>query len=636
MKKILLSISAALLLYGCQQDETSSSESYDNAGVRFFAETEEFGGDSRTALGPNNSVVWSVNDELAIFAASTAAGKYRVTDESAGSTNGEFEYVPVEGNFVSGSELEKNIAIYPYEKGLVCSNGSSETSFVIRNVTLTEVQHYKANSFPEESFPMAAVTRSAADMVLNFKNTGGAIRLLLKGSIAVKSITLTGNDSERLAGECDVTVYTDGSVPSVQMSDNAMTSITLDCGEGVQLNETTATQFMLSLPPTEFRNGFTFLVTDTDGGSATLKATRANTVNRSKVLNMPELTIVTEAGVTDLSSNGTANCYIVQKPGTYMFKATKGNSQESVGDVRSTEIVWTTFGTETAPVKGDLIESSEFADDYITFTVPKPFKEGNALIAAKDAKGTILWSWHIWMVEDEIVEQTFINNAGVVMDRNLGATSATIEDNGCFGLLYQWGRKDPFIGAYRIFNEKDMAQSFGTSWSATQKTSSTGTIEYAIKNPTTFIKDEKDGKDWLYGTSDNTRWSSEKTIYDPCPAGWRVPDGGPDGLWGKAGFKKTITNPRSQKGMVISETYCTPESWWPAAGQFTSSIESINRAGMTGAYWSATSKSVSECYRLTFNFTGYSVSNKPIEPTLPSGSNTSQKSYGHSVRCCKE
>ena len=32
----------------------------------------------------------------------------------------------------------------------------------------------------------------------------------------------------------------------------------------------------------------------------------------------------------------------------------------------------------------------------------------------------------------------------------------------------------------------------------------------------------------------NDSWQSEKTVYDPCPAGWRVPDGGENSIWAKA------------------------------------------------------------------------------------------------------
>ena len=61
-----------------------------------------------------------------------------------------------------------------------------------------------------------------------------------------------------------------------------------------------------------------------------------------------------------------------------------------------------------------------------------------------------------------------------------------------------------------------------------------GTIEYATAHPTTFIESGGKGPlDWIFETN-NDLWKSEKTMYDPCPPGYRIPDGGPNGIWAKA------------------------------------------------------------------------------------------------------
>ena len=75
----------------------------------------------------------------------------------------------------------------------------------------------------------------------------------------------------------------------------------------------------------------------------------------------------------------------------------------------------------------DLISGCCYEDGYIAFKTADTFKEGNAVIAAKDADGKILWSWHIWLT-DQPEEHVYNNNAGTMMDRNLGATSATPGD----------------------------------------------------------------------------------------------------------------------------------------------------------------------------------------------------------------
>ena len=70
------------------------------------------------------------------------------------------------------------------------------------------------------------------------------------------------------------------------------------------------------------------------------------------------------------------------------------------------------------------------------------------MIAVKDASGKILWSWHIWATDFDPNAKTlkYTNDNGSTwefMDRNLGAANAESGSFGAFGLLYQWGRKDP-------------------------------------------------------------------------------------------------------------------------------------------------------------------------------------------------
>ena len=151
------------------------------------------------------------------------------------------------------------------------------------------------------------------------------------------------------------------------------------------------------------------------------------------------------------ADDGTANCYIISEACEYKFPAVKGNSSDPVGTVASVEVLWETFGTATAPKKGDLIAEVSYdgGSNTVSLRTASTFREGNALIGAKDARGKILWSWHIWMT-DKPEDQSYKNYSSKMMDRNLGATSATPGDVGALGLLYQWGRKDPFMGASAI------------------------------------------------------------------------------------------------------------------------------------------------------------------------------------------
>ena len=285
----------------------------------------------------------------------------------------------------------------------------------------------------------------------------------------------------------------------------------------------------------------------------------------------------------DLSSEGTANCYIVSSSGSYRFLPVKGNSLEPVGTIGSVAVLWETYGNSTLPKVGALVYDATYEEGYICFKVPEKYHTGNALIAAKDARGEILWSWHIWLTDmpDECV---YANDAGILMDRNLGATSATAGDVGTWGLLYQWGRKDPFLSTEG--KSSDMAQSTG-KWTFTHTTGDKGTIEYTIKHPTEFLSSNStynnDSGDWQWGPPDKSRWSPDKTLYDPCPRGWRVPDSGIESPWCVAGFQFQDFN-SAYVGMTFGTEMSSPATWYPVAAR----IDSDGRYWWYGKYTGTT------------------------------------------------
>ena len=282
MKRIIISMLIASALFGCQE------------------QIEEFTTATKTSLTQTNNVIWSENDHVAIFQGSSIADKYKVTSSSVGSTNGKFTIEAdnsgeVNGDFVSGNEFPTNVALYPYADNLSCSNGQlnedNVASYVIDGIVLPQIQSYTEKSFGEEAFPMVAVTNGLADHTLRFKNVCGAMKLQFKGTDAIQSITIEGRNGEKLSGSATLTIYPTNAAPAIELSQNAPTSVTLDCGEGVQLNEETATSFIISLPPVAFTQGFKVIITKTNGETMKIETVSANTVFRSSILVMPELTI---------------------------------------------------------------------------------------------------------------------------------------------------------------------------------------------------------------------------------------------------------------------------------------------------------------------------------------------------------
>ena len=288
-----------LALTACQQEEplVEPETGPKPSGPEFTARVEAFGAgeqageetQTKTALANDNSVVWSAGDQIAVFQGASEADRYVINEDYVGVDHGLFEIVEMAGGTQS---FQSNVAIYPYEEGLSCTKlTGNEGSYQVAGVTIPATQNYSADSFADDSFPMVAVTDNLNDYTLNFKNLCGALKLQLKGTAKVKTIELRGNDNEPLSGDATVTAYSDGSAPMVTMSSDASPIVTLDCGDGVQLNETTATDFLLAIPPTVFEKGFTVTVTTIDGGVAQLETAKSNAVQRSYVHVMPETTI---------------------------------------------------------------------------------------------------------------------------------------------------------------------------------------------------------------------------------------------------------------------------------------------------------------------------------------------------------
>lgn len=193
------------------------------------------------------------------------------------------------------------------------------------------------------------------------------------------------------------------------------------------------------------------------------------------------------------------------------------------------------------------------------------------MIAAKNSKGTILWSWHIWLAEEGWEESVYPNDAGTMMDRNLGATTSDTELVGSKGLLYQWGRKDPFLGSSSM-SDPVPAVSTGV-WSVSS--SEFYNIEECV--PMVLYTH-------LLFNSEDLLWNSNKTVYDPCPAGWRVPDGGDDGIWAVAGISSNQSLANEYPRVFCTYIFNGSE-------------------GLTGIsrYWSVTTLSLDKRYALFFD-----------------------------------
>ena len=311
------------------------------------------------------------------------------------------------------------------------------------------------------------------------------------------------------------------------------------------------------------------------------------------------------SSATDLSASGSANSYIVYHKDVdaanagkvFKIKAVQGNSSTSVGSIESVEVLWETYNTDASVTEGTVIADVDFDASYIYFKMPaaEDMKSGNALIVAKNSTKKILWSWHIWVPESTITNNSYGDLAGAnMMDRNLGALIASTKSSPStlksLGLLYQWGRKDPFVGARAFADSPSKAKVSKNEWS---RHSSQFTMAESIANPTqyAYIAEESDSNDWL-SSANNNLWndSGSKTIYDPCPNGYRVPvynDEKP--LWDVPADNLTgwTFNPKSENSNYWF-AYTSSDAAFPYTGYVDCWGGSLSCSGYRSIIWSAT------------------------------------------------
>ncbi|WP_289645888.1 DUF4906 domain-containing protein [uncultured Alistipes sp.] len=416
-----------------------------------------------------------------------------------------------------------------------------------------------------------------------------------------------------------------------------------------------------------------------------IKRNTVYTINPTiKGINPNDLRVVFGGACVDLSKGETANCYMAANPlGNYMFKATvKGNGATTAASTcsngtvsqtapkfpndktlspKSVQVLWET-GTAT---KGAVIRAVKLFDGYVYFTTAgnlestAPVVEANALIAVYSTptvgnETNVHWSWHIWstsydpkatggffsyqtrqIASSNTSYNSVASRTEKVMTRNLGA-AWNDNTSKSFGLLYQWGRKDPFVGASSnasgttTFATSTMGQKWGdASHVKTLTGASEANITSAIANPTTFYLQRNTTQyDWVGDTYANQRdnlWGNpntttktpntargSKSIYDPCPPGWRV---APQDTWTRFtthGYNTSTASEFNVKGSFNygwNFIYAGPdktgsEAFYPAAGYRHVTTGALSYVGAYG------------------NYTGY---------VNPLGNN--RRANGFSVRC---
>ena len=332
----------------------------------------------------------------------------------------------------------------------------------------------------------------------------------------------------------------------------------------------------------------------TGAQTAETSSHKANLQGKAAVTNY-DLSLYDVNGEEIIGGASTANCYVIHGPGTYRIPCVYGNTlklgtyngyavddQNESGEGKafvdysgkrisdsnykfapfSAAVLW----PSTSGVISNAAVTTENGMSYITFTVDKTnLQQGNAVIAARDASGTVMWSWHLWITDATLTgayNDFLTQNLGWVSSSDsynhyparsvqlriqqtnelsdaepvfitVNQTEGNVDINPSAGscLYYQWGRKDPFRGS-------DITEDNSTLIT----TNGGAPLQKSIKTPASpmlyyydFWWGNSDHYDWTsdhYNVLWNARYSTqqvntpvEKSVYDPCPYGFRVPRG---------------------------------------------------------------------------------------------------------------
>lgn len=247
-----------------------------------------------------------------------------------------------------------------------------------------------------------------------------------------------------------------------------------------------------------------------------------NNRTAAKTINVTPTIIKGFVKITDA-----ANCFVVA-PGAYaQFPTLKGNSAQKSGAV-SLALAW-----QDAPGLFAEVAQVNDSDAIVHFA---DGKEGNAVVNGLDAAGNVVWSWLFWVIADAPKDVTV--GGFTFMDRNIGALSLDEKNELSVGLAYQYGRKDPFPGIqFSQYATRPVYDASGAEVTINiVNNTEANNLENAIKNPTTYYNNKyfsgaKHGYSWI--TTDATTFGADnfkalwdndgkKTMYDPCPAGYKV------------------------------------------------------------------------------------------------------------------
>lgn len=457
--------------------------------------------ESRTSLD-GTSVLWGEGDRIKLFSNNGSDATFALT---AGAETADASFTGT----VPGTPAPY-YGFYPADNAVSLSGNAV-------NYILPKVQSGTAYSFAQATNPAIAQFSSLGTKAV-FYNMQGLMKLTLRGTQTISELKITSLADEMLWGSVaaavDASRTPDQWSQTISGGDNV---ISLQFTGGLRLTPG-GTDVYFVLPTGTLSKGFKLVIYDMVGTAADeFLSTEDHTIRKGAILPVTRI----DTGVYNLlDADGSANCYNIARSNSarpFKFCTVKGNGLDAV-KAASVEEYWETLSTSSSAFNGGnlgfLLTDISLNNNCVTFKIKGT--AGSALLAVRDASGDVLWSWHIW-ITNKLPGASKMTNGVTVMDLNLGAGNAGTINAQLMGFLYQWGRKDPFPAPYHVAYSSLMK--FNPEGVVRNEVKPDADLDYVIRNPSTFI----DNNSARWDAGGTSVWAEQKTIYDPCPPGYRVP-----------------------------------------------------------------------------------------------------------------
>ena len=573
-----------------------------------------------------SKLVWNEGDKVSYFISEDGGATFGTAVEAEVNADGT---LTVDNAPQSAFRIK---VVYPNQRA-----GSAYSAAV---VSATQNQP-SADSFNGANLPMegeADVDAAATSVNVPYDVNGAVLRIKLTASEhsseQVKKIVIGNADADIVPGSRTVTL-TLGSAAAADLSTDRYFYVVTSAGTYDPtmkvVTDVAEYEYDGTFGSREFFNANLYrYALDLDGGNAIRSSSTA------------------------LDETETANCYLVREGGEYTFNAdiagngigTDGNKAPTLIDADGTYGADWLWATESGVVQQVHYNA---AWKRIAFTVPEDIVTGSAVIALYREDGgerKIVWSWHIW-VNATVADNYYGASEGTWLNANLGARNCNPDDAGSYGFLYQWGRKDPIVGAGVVGDRNGAFDSSAFDAATTASTvvntavfgndmawnvnptamSSADAVAYPMSLFSEVFTDENANM-WVGPAS-----AYKKTMHDPCPAGYRIPTNSNMQKW--AAVLNALGTPAednataAMSSLTYGRTYsptvggATFEDWLPCAGvRLNTGI--VKNIGKFGMIWNAGSTSWQWC--------GTTESNVKV---VSAGSNSQAHTAALSVRCRK-